>query len=157
MTFYFKLFFCCFYLSTSFLSSTRNHILFHTLQVVLESWLAPRCLPVELPVAKNGSKSFLSRLLLRLLLRKARRTHLSSQLYSPLTKYKLETKHTSKRMDGSLSLRINLPQIRYSCGSFLHINSCIYRDYFGNLLAFTLEICAGSLLHPWLLSSINLI
>lgn len=29
--------------------------------------------------------------------------------------------------------RINLPQIRYSNGSFLHINSCIYRDYFGNL------------------------
>lgn len=53
--------------------------------------------------------------------------------------------------------RINLPQIRYSNGSFLHINSCIYGDYFGNLLSFTLEICAGSLLHPWLLSSINLI
>lgn len=53
--------------------------------------------------------------------------------------------------------RINLPQIRYSNGSFLYINSCVYRDYFGNLFAFTLEICACSLLHPWMLSSINLV
>lgn len=30
--------------------------------------------------------------------------------------------------------RNNLPQIRYSDGSFLHINSCVYGDYFGNLL-----------------------
>lgn len=61
------------------------------------------------------------------------------------------------RMDGILSLRINLPQIRYSNGSVLLINSCIYWDYFGNLLAFTLESCNGSLLHPRLLCSINLI
>lgn len=53
--------------------------------------------------------------------------------------------------------RINLPQIRYSNGSFLHINSCIYGDYFGNLLAFPLDVCACSLLHPWLLSIITLI
>lgn len=59
-------------------------------------------------------------------------------------------------MTGSVS-RINLPQIRYSNGSFLHINSCIYRDYFGNLLALALEICARSLLHPRLLSIMKLI
>lgn len=60
-------------------------------------------------------------------------------------------------MDGILSLRINLLQIRYSNGSFLRINSCIYWDYFGNLLAFTLESRNGSLLHSRLLCSINLI
>lgn len=73
---------------------------------------------------KNGSQSFFSWLLHRrsssvtAALRGKELTHLSSQLYSPPTKYKSESKHTSRRMDVSLSLRINLPQIRYSMVHF---------------------------------------
>lgn len=39
------------------------------------------------------------------------------------------------RTNDILSLRINLRQIRYNNGSFLHINRCIYLDYFGILLS----------------------
>lgn len=41
--------------------------------------------------------------------------------------------HTDGRVTARAS-RINLPQIRYSDASLRHINSCIYVDYFGNLL-----------------------
>lgn len=141
----------------SFFFSPRNHILFRftSFKLYLKAGLLHDVCQWNFLLPKMGANP--SSADCSMPQRSMELTHLSSRLYSPLTKYKSETKHTSRRMDGSLSLRINLPQIRYSCGSFLHINSCIYRDYFGNLLAFTLEICAGSLLHPWLLSSINLV
>lgn len=113
---------------------------------------------------ENGDGSFPGRLLLfchnssvTAGLRETRSWHICPPSSIPLRQNINRSLNTSGRMDASPSLRINLQQIRYSNGSFLHINSCIYGDHFGNLLPFTLEICAGSLLHPWLLSSINLI
>lgn len=69
----------------------------------------------------------------------------------------VRTERQDGRRSGPRSPSIHLQPIRYSNGSFLLINSCVYWDRFGNLLALTPENCPGSPAPPWLLASINLI
>lgn len=140
---------------------TCQHIIFQTNLRLAHSLTSA---PWSSQSPENGDGSFTGRLLLLCHnssvtagLGETRSWHICPPSTIPLRQNINRSLNTSRRMDGSPSLRINLQQIRYSNGSFLHINSCIYGDHFGNLLPFTLEICAGSLLHPWLLSSINLI